>query len=189
MIEVKPIAQEHISSVATLLRQYWKERGLMYTQKWTEQYLTQGHTTELKKEQTFTIKNKGKIIGAMSAIIWEGNVAELRDAVIKKEHRGQGYGKKLLEHVLEWCKRNNVRKVFALVMQDHRKMLEQEGFVLEGFLKHHFKQNEHLIIMSRFPEKKVESQVNLKAKFADLEHTETIERETASRLRGLSTKS
>ena len=187
MVEIKSVDKESISSIALLLRQYWKERGLIYTKQWAEQYVELGHKIELKKEQTFMLLDNGKVIGTCSVIIWEGNVAELRDLVIKKEQRSKGYGKKLLEFSLEWCRRNNARKVFALIFQQNKPLFEQSSFTLEGFLKHHFKQNEHLLIMSLFPEKKPDTQVNLKNKFDDLHKIEDIEKETSSRLRGLST--
>ena len=110
MVEIKVVDKESIPAVATLLRSYWRDRKMVYTQKWAEQYVTVGHKIELKREQTFILLDKNKMLGTIAVLLWEGNVVELRDFVVKKEQRGKGFGKKLLEFALDWCKRNNVRK-------------------------------------------------------------------------------
>tara|TARA_Y100000310_G_C20702951_1_gene831782 strand:+ start:3648 stop:4211 length:564 start_codon:yes stop_codon:yes gene_type:complete len=187
MVEIKVVDKENIPAVATLLRSYWRDRKMIYTQKWAEDYITVGHKVELKREQTFVLLDKNKVLGTIAVLLWEGNVAELRDFVVKKEQRNKGLGKKLLEFALDWCKRNNVRKVFALVSQDLRSFFESYQFILEGFLKNHFKEGEHLLLVSFFPEKKQDTQVDLKAKFDRLSEVQTIERETSARLSGLRT--
>ena len=186
-MEIRSIDTKSIPSVATLLRRYWKEQGSVFTQKWVEQYVEQGRKLKIKKEQTFTLKEKEKIIGCISIIIWEGNIAELNDLVIKKEERGKDLGKKLIEHSMEWCRRNNTGKIFALIFYQQKALFEACSFNLEGFLKDHHKVGEHLLLMSHFPLKKKETQMDLKAKLEDMRKVKEIEKETAKRLRGLPT--
>ena len=126
----KSVQEKDIAGVGTLLRTYWKDRGMVYTQSWTEKYIQQSHLQEIKKEQWFSLKEKDKVIGIIAVLLREGNVAELRDLVIKKEYRNKGYGKKLLQRVLDWCRINNVRKIYMLTPQQARIFFEKERIKL-----------------------------------------------------------
>lgn len=184
-MDIKKTEGEDLQPVASLLRSYWKERGMGYDQEWTIEYLTKGHAAEIKKDQSFVLKDNDKLIGTVAVIIYEGDVAEIRDLVVKKEYRGKGYGKKLLEFILEHSQRNEVRKVFALIFQQYRFLFEKQQFTLEGFLKDHFKDGEHLLIMSRMLKKKEDKQVDLKQKLEDAQKVQEIEAETSQRLQKL----
>ncbi len=189
MLEIqRGIKEEEIAFAVLLLRGCWKERGMIYTQQWAEQYLRQGHKIELKKEQWFLVKEEGKVIGIISVILWEGNVAEIRDRIIKKEAQQKGYERKIIQYAKEWCKINSARKIYTLVPQIEKLLYEEMGFRLEGFLQDHFKQGEDLLIMSFFPEKKQDIQMNLKEKLEDMRKMESIEEETSTRLRMLNVR-
>ncbi|MBI1973083.1 GNAT family N-acetyltransferase [Candidatus Woesearchaeota archaeon] len=184
-MEIKKLESEDLPAIATLLRNYWKERGMDYSQEWTLNYLTNGHKTEIKKDQSFVLKEQDKIVGIIAVVIYEGDVAEIRDLVVKKEYRRKGYGKKLLEYIMDFAKRNQVRKIYALIFQPYRFFLEKVGFELEGYLKDHFKEGEHLLLMSQFFREKEEKQVDLKQKLEDVKKVQEIEEETSGRLQKL----
>lgn len=189
MLEIqRGIKEEEIASVGLLLRTAWKERGMLYTQQWAEQYVKEGHKIELKKEQWFLVKEEGKIIGLIAVILWEGNVAEIRDRIIKKEIQHKGYERKIIHYAIEWCKINGARKIYSLIPQREKISFEEMGFRLEGFLQDHVKQGEDLLVMSFFPEKKKDMQMNLKEKLDDMRKMESIEEETAARLRMLNVR-
>src|SRR3989344_1550840 len=134
-MEIKKIESEDLQSVATLLRNYWKDRGISYTQEWTLNYLANGHKSEIKKDQFFVLKENNKIIGTIALVINVSDVAEIRDFVIKKEFRKKGFGKKCLEYAIEYAKHNDIRKIYALIFQQYRPFYEKYEFQLEGFLK------------------------------------------------------
>ncbi|MBI2663335.1 GNAT family N-acetyltransferase [Candidatus Woesearchaeota archaeon] len=144
---IKELSKNDVNEVATLLRRYWSTRGMKYSQKWTLDYLKKGHKIELKKEKFFVLKEK-EIMGYISILIWEGNLAELRDLVVKEEYKGKNYGKQLVNHALTWCKNNKIRKVMALSFPKYKKFIEKFGFRQEGYLKDHFTEGEDLLFMS-----------------------------------------
>lgn len=148
-MKIEQLNDNDISQVALLLREYWKERRMDYSQRWAESYLKKGHSIEIKKEVFFVLKEENTLIGIISIIVWEGDLAELRDFVIKKEFRGKGYGKKLLENSIEWCKKNRIRKIISLSFPKYEKFLKEYGFEREGYLKDHFADGEHLVIMGK----------------------------------------
>lgn len=148
-MKISELRRKDITEIAVLLRNYWEERGMRYSQAWTKNYIKNGHSSEIKKEKFFVLKEKSNIIGYISIIIWEGNLAELRDFVIKKKFRHIGNGKKLLEYSLNWCRRNKIRKIMSLTFPKYKKFLEKFGFKKEGFLQNHFKNRENLYFMSK----------------------------------------
>lgn len=181
-MDIKKIEENDKEAAATMLRNYWKERGMDYSNEWTLNYLANGHKTEIKKDQFFVLGEGNKVIGVVALVINVSDVAEIRDMVVKKEARGKGLGKKLLEYVIEYAKYNEVRKIYALIFQKYRLFYESSGFMLEGFLKDHFKDDEHLLIMSKMLKKKEDTQVDLKQKLEDTQKVQEIEAETSERL-------
>ncbi len=184
-MEIKKIESEDLQHAATMLRNYWKDCGMNYTQEWTLNYLADGHRNEVKKDQFFVVKENNKVLGTISIVINVSDVAEIRDFVVKKEHRGKGLGKKLLEYVIEYAKHNDVRKIFALIFQPYRPFYEKYGFQLEGFLKDHFKDGEHLLILSKHLKEREMRQVDLKKKLDDEQELQHIASETSDRLQKL----
>ncbi|MFH1511695.1 MAG: GNAT family N-acetyltransferase [Candidatus Woesearchaeota archaeon] len=142
--------KEH-NEASQILTDYWRSRGMSYSKAWTKKYLKEGHKTEIRQDIIFAIKEKRKLCGIISAIVLEGNVAELRDFVIKKEFQGKGYGTKAVNQVLTWCKKRKIRKVVALCCPATKRITQKLGFIKEGLLKDHFVKGESLTIMSKFP--------------------------------------
>ena len=146
----QPLTKKDIPAAAKILRTYWKSRGMTYSEKWTQDYLTKGHATEMKKDLFFVAKEKGKVIGTMSVIIYEGDVAELRDFVVDPKLRGKGFGKQIASETLEILRKQKVRKIYALVYPEYEDFWKKYGFEREGLLKDHFAKGEDLAIVSKF---------------------------------------
>ena len=184
-MEISKLTAKHVSKIATLLRDYWKERGYRYTNAWAKNYLQKGHATEIKQDLFFVLQEGKDIIGTISLMVYEGNVAELRDFVIKEAYRGKGYGEPLLEHALQWCKKHKIRKVIALTFPNTKAFYVRYKFVQEGYLRSHFAPHEDLIIMSRFMHHQRERQIDLGKQMRSIEEQTNIEQTTAARLRKL----
>lgn len=149
--KIKKLTKADIKPTAEMLVAYWKERGMTYSRKWGENYLVKGHKTEILKDEFFVMADeKNKTIGSVSFILYEGNVAEIRDLVVKKEFRNRGFGKDLLAYLVDYCKALKIRKLCALCLKNKVNLLKQAGFEKEGLLKSHFKKGENLTIMSKF---------------------------------------
>lgn len=145
------LAKQDIGEVAELLARYWKERGMPgYDKLWAEGYLTEGRKKEIKSDKFFVYKEHGKIIGTASLVIDVGNVAEIRDMMIKAEYRNKGYGRKILDEIIKIAIRQRVRKIYAVIFPELENMYKSFGFGKEGILKSHFAAGEDLIIMSKF---------------------------------------
>lgn len=89
----------------------------------------------------FVLRNHTKIIGMINLLITistaeGGFVLLLEDLVIRKEHRGQGYGSQLLQHAIEFARQKNFLRITLLTDQpsESRKFYLKHGFVESGMV-------------------------------------------------------
>lgn len=89
----------------------------------------------------FVLRNHTKIIGMINLLITistaeGGFVLLLEDLVIRKEHRGQGYGSQLLKHALDFARQKNFLRITLLTDKpgESRKFYLKHGFVESGMI-------------------------------------------------------
>ena len=152
-MKITKVTKNTSKAAASILTAYWKTRGMAYSQRWAEAYVTKGHGEDIRKDKFFVLKDKCEVIACVAIVIYEGDVAELRDFVVKLDRRKQGFGQIILKDALEFCKKQKVRKVYSLTNPRQQDFLGKRGFHMEGTLRSHFKKGEDLIIMSRFLKK------------------------------------
>ena len=77
----------------------------------------------------------GRIIGCATLCVFEsptGRKASVEDVVVSSQYRGQGLGKKLMEHVIDYAKRELRDVDIHLTSRPHRvaanKLYQQLGF-------------------------------------------------------------
>ena len=145
------LTRKDLQQTSKLLVDYWKERGMpKYNQKYAEKYILEGHKKEIKFDRFFVYKEKRSLVGIISLIVQEGNVAEMRDLVVDQQYRNRGYGKKIIEEMIETSKKLKIRKLYVLTFSQLTKFYKRLGFKKEGILRSHFAEGENLIIMSKF---------------------------------------
>ena len=74
---------------------------------------------EPSRGRIFVLRNNHQIIGMINLLITistaeGGFVLLLEDVVIHRDHRGQGYGTKLLEHAIKFAKQKNFLRITLL---------------------------------------------------------------------------
>ena len=95
------------------------------------------------KEQDFVFKavEKGEIIGSAYGKFSAG-VLYIDDLIIKKNKRGKGIGKKLMEKVLGWGKDMAAHKAYLVTKKEDNSMArsfyEKLGFLKKGEFKNHY---------------------------------------------------
>src|SRR3989344_5101622 len=181
-MEIKKLSDKDINKTSEMLKNYWKERGMNYSSKWAKEYIMEGHRKEILQDIFFLAKENEEIIGSISIIVHEGDLVELRDFVVLLAHRGKGIGKALFDHALSWCLQNNIRKIYCLSFPYLNNFWLKQGFILEGELKNHFKDEENLLIFSKFL-KKEDKQIDLKQKIEEIESIKNIESGTSEMLK------
>jgi GNAT superfamily N-acetyltransferase len=92
---------------------------------------------EPSRGRIFVLRNDHQIIGMINLLITistaeGGFVLLLEDVVIRRDHRGQGYGSKLLEHAIKFAKMKNFLRITLLTDRDNaasKKFYLERGFV------------------------------------------------------------
>ncbi|MFZ2161398.1 MAG: GNAT family N-acetyltransferase [Sideroxyarcus sp.] len=77
----------------------------------------------------FVLRVDGKVAGMANALITistaEGErVLLLEDVIVRSEHRGGGLGRQLIEHVLNWARKQGMTRVTLLADRDNRPALD-----------------------------------------------------------------
>jgi GNAT superfamily N-acetyltransferase len=84
----------------------------------------------------FVARDGDRVVGMANALISistaeGGPVLILEDVIIKASHRGGGYGRQLVEHMLRWAADEGMQRVTLLADQDNQSALafyERLGF-------------------------------------------------------------
>ena len=92
---------------------------------------------EPSRGRIFVLRNDHQIIGMINLLITistaeGGFVLLLEDVVVHREHRGQGYGSKLLEHAVKFAKQKNFLRITLLTDRDNeasKRFYIDRGFV------------------------------------------------------------
>lgn len=84
----------------------------------------------------FVVRNKDKIFGMVNLLFTistarGGFVILMEDVVIHPDHRGQGYGRMLVDYVVDFAKQKNFKRITLLT--DKMSAETQEFFKKQGF--------------------------------------------------------
>jgi len=90
----------------------------------------------------FVLRSGERIIGMINLLITistaeGGFVLILEDLVVHKDHRGQGYGSRLLEHALSYARAKDFLRITLLtdkLEESARSFYEQHGFRQSGMV-------------------------------------------------------
>ena len=90
----------------------------------------------------FALKNDHTIIGMINILFTVstavgGMAVLLEDVIVHPDHRGQGYGSKLLDYVTEFVRLKKFRRITLLTDRtsaDSQRFFEQNGFALSGMI-------------------------------------------------------
>jgi ribosomal protein S18 acetylase RimI-like enzyme len=107
---------------------------------------TQEKLSILGKEYYFVSLKDNEIIGVMVLVVDEKKV-ELHHAVIIKEYRNQGIGKKLWKEIYEFSKKEKIQKIELYSRNTAINFWESVGFIevsdewyeMEMFIKHNIR--------------------------------------------------
>lgn len=91
--------------------------------------------------RVFVLRNDHKIIGMINLLITistaeGGFVMLLEDLVIHRDHRGQGYGSRLLEYAFDFARQKKFLRITLLTDRpsDARRFYLKHGFVESGMV-------------------------------------------------------
>ena len=100
ILELNTLTKLQISDIQELMKQLAPDIDV------TEERLSR--TVESGNTHFFAMINDGRIIGCASLCVFEsptGRKASVEDVVVSSSCRGLGYGRKLMEHVIDYAKK------------------------------------------------------------------------------------
>ena len=84
-----------------------------------------------QKEHLWVAETDATIVGSIAIVKAKEEVAQLRWFLVESEARGKGLGKKLLHEAVEFCKRQNYRKIILWTVSNleaARQLYDRFGF-------------------------------------------------------------
>lgn len=137
-LRIEPATLEDLSELTELLMDLFSQ----------EEDFTPDHEKQLRglrlileqpsRGRIFVLRNHQKIIGMINLLITistaeGGFVLLLEDLFIRKEHRGQGYGSRLMKHAIDFARQKNFLRITLLT--------DQPGESRRFYLKHGFQES------------------------------------------------
>ena len=133
---IEPATLDDLSSLTELLSVLFEEG-----EDFTPDTIKQQHGLRLILEQPnrgriFVARSDHKIVGMVN-ILFSISTAEgglvilLEDLVIHPEHRGEGFGTRLVEHVIDFAKAKDFKRITLLtdkIGEDAQKFFKRHGF-------------------------------------------------------------
>ena len=93
-----------------------------------------------QKDHLWIVEDDTTIVGSIAIVKADEDTAQLRWFLVEPEARGKGLGKKLLHEAVEFCKRQNYRKIILWTvskLKAARRLYERNGFQIADTKSHH----------------------------------------------------
>lgn len=117
--EIGEANAEDIPSLVSLLHELFTLESDFTPDRDKQARALQLITGNPERGRIFVLRAGSQVIGMVNALFTistaeGGPVVLLEDVILAKKYRGQGLGRKLVEHVLEWARRENFLRVTVL---------------------------------------------------------------------------
>jgi len=133
---VEPATIEDLPALTELVMTLFESSGDFAPDRATQERGLQLILEQPSRGRIFVVRNEEKIFGMVNLLFTistarGGFVILLEDVVIHPDHRGQGYGKMLLDYVSAFAKKKNFKRITLLT--DRISAESQEFFKKNGF--------------------------------------------------------
>lgn len=140
-LRVEPATLDDLDDLADLLYDLFSQE-----EDFTPDRQKQLHGLRLILEQPsrgriFVLRNSHKMVGMINLLITlstaeGGFVLLLEDLIVHRDHRGQGYGSRLLNHAVEFARSKKFRRITLLTDRpsESRRFYLKHGFVESGMV-------------------------------------------------------
>jgi len=132
-IFVRPATNRDCERVQNLVFGVLKEYGLELDKNGTDKDIADIETHYLKRGGIFELleDENGNLLGTIGLYPMDAETIELRKMYFAKELRGKGYGKKMLERMIEKARELGFKKIYletAKVLREAVYLYEKFGF-------------------------------------------------------------
>lgn len=133
---VEPATIEDLPALAELVMDLFTRSGDFSPDRTLQERGLRLILEQPNRGRIFVVRNKDRIFGMVNLLFTistacGGFVILMEDVVIHPDHRGQGYGAKLVDYVADFAKRKNFKRITLLT--DRMSADTQEFFKKQGF--------------------------------------------------------
>ena len=133
---VEPATIEDLPALTELVMELFSASGDFSPEQSVQEQGLRLILEQPNRGRIFVVRNQHKIFGMVNLLFTistarGGFVILMEDLVIHPDHRGQGYGAKLLDYVMEFGKQKSFKRVTLLT--DQMSAEAQEFFKKQGF--------------------------------------------------------
>ena len=136
MLSIVPFEERHVDAVLALIGSIFAEYGLTFDPAGYDADLTRIQTTYRDAGGDFwVLENDGRVVGTVAVVPLSSAEVEIKRVYLGASLRGQGWGRRLVEHALAWARARGHRR--ARLWSDVKftrahVMYERLGFVRTG---------------------------------------------------------
>jgi HAD superfamily phosphoserine phosphatase-like hydrolase len=133
-IRIVPFAAEHGPGVIDVIRSAFDEFRMTFELDGFDDDLADIPAHYERAGGVFSVLLDGeRVVGSVAALPRGDDECEIKRFYLRPEHRGQGHGRRLLEHVVGWARRQGCRR--AVAWSDARLPTAHEVYRRMGFVE------------------------------------------------------
>jgi putative acetyltransferase len=130
---IVPFASRHATEVVQVIGTVFREYGATFEPEGYDADLTDIPRHYLARGCFVVLEKHGRVVGTAAALPRQGATCEVKRVYLLPEHRGHGYGRALLEHVLAWAQREGYHR--AVAWSDARFLTAHAVYERMGFVR------------------------------------------------------
>ena len=137
-VVIEPATEADLDELSQMLSELFAQEGDFRPDKEKQLRGLRLIFEQPSRGRVFVLRRNGAIVGMINLLFTistaeGGFVVVLEDLVIHKEYQGKGYGRKLLQHAIDFAKQKNFLRITLLT--DRPENLAQEFFRHHGFVE------------------------------------------------------
>ena len=133
---VEPATLEDLPELTALVMELFARSGDFSPDRDVQERGLQLILEQPNRGRIFVLRNNHQIFGMVNLLFTistacGGFVVLMEDVVVHPDHRGQGYGTRLLEHVLDFAKQKNFKRITLLtdkISAESQNFFRKHGF-------------------------------------------------------------
>jgi len=137
-VVIEPATEADLDELSEMLGELFAQQGDFRPDKEKQLRGLRLIFEQPSRGRVFVLRQNGAIVGMINLLFTistaeGGFVIVLEDLVVHKKYQGKGYGRKLLEHAIDFAKQKNFLRVTLLT--DRPENVAQEFFRHHGFVE------------------------------------------------------
>jgi GNAT superfamily N-acetyltransferase len=128
-VEINFATNNDLPRLADLLAELFALEGDFHPERDRQLHGLRMILDDPEQGRLFVLRVDGQVAGMANALITistaeGGRVLLLEDVIVRREYRGSGLGRRLVEHVMDWAREQGMTRVTLLADRDNQAALD-----------------------------------------------------------------